>query len=138
MMSVNSQGTTSFSWRPSLGTASPPPITLLQHSLFPSSLTHLCLCHVIRAARPLPPLGDRRCGCIGVIISPHLSILAYLLKFLCSDIRFLLLTVPLVPPLPPVLLLPWRGPGYGLNMTAISLKRRESSLISTQQSLPPI
>lgn len=53
MMRINSPGTTSFCWRPSQGSASvlPPsnsfPLFLLS-PLLPSSLTHWCLCHVIR------------------------------------------------------------------------------------------
>lgn len=111
MMSVNSQGTTSFGWRFSLGTVSPQ--SLFSYSLFPSSLTHVCLCHVIRAARPLLPSGDRRCGCSAVIISPHLfsfsfcpCILVKISSVPPSNFSLLfLMTVPSAPP-PPVPLLP--------------------------------
>ncbi len=111
MMSVNSQGTTSFCWRFSLGTVSPQ--YLFSYSLFPSSLTHLCLCHVIRAARPLLPKGDWHCGCSGEIISPHLfsfsfcpCILVKIFSVPPSNVSLLFpLTVPSAPP-PPMPLLP--------------------------------
>lgn len=52
MMRINSPGTTSFCWRPSQGSASAPPSNsfplFLLSPLLPSSLTHWCLCHVIR------------------------------------------------------------------------------------------
>ncbi len=96
MMSVNSQGTTSFCWRFSLGTVSPQ--YLFSYSLFPSSLTHLCLCHVIRAARPLLPKGDRRCGCSGVIISPHLFSFSFCP---CILVKFSLFCRPMFPSFSP-------------------------------------
>ncbi len=112
MMSVNSQGTTS-SVGGSLWGLFPPNISSpILSSLHP---WHICVC-AMSSGPPVRflPKGDRRCGCSGVIISPHLfsfsfcpCILVKIFSVLARPMfpSFSPLTVPSAPP-PPMPLLP--------------------------------